>query len=36
MPLIQDGSGQGGSSEESQAGQEMVTMVSRGEVEVVR
>jgi len=32
----QDGSGQGGSSEESQAGQEMVTMVSRGEVEVVR
>jgi len=27
---------QGGSSEESQAGQEMVTMVSRGEVEVVR
>merc|ERR1719341_1830587 len=32
----QDGGHQGGSSEESQAGQEMVTMVSRGEVEVVR
>jgi len=32
----QDGSDQGISSENSQAGQEMVTMVSRGEVEVVR
>jgi len=32
----QDGSHQSSSSEESQAGQEMVTMVSRGEVEVVR
>ena len=34
--LEKDGGHQGGSSEESQAGQEMVTMVSRGEVEVVR
>jgi len=32
----QDGSDQSSSSEESEAGQEMVTMVSRGEVEVVR
>merc|ERR1712130_509234 len=31
-----DGGHESGSSEESQAGQEMVTMVSRGEVEVVR